>query len=217
MFKRSAVFGGLFVLAACGAADVSSAEPAKTAIERAADIAVYEPMAPFAALAGRAWRGEGTGPDGKPIVDFAYYEMILGGRAFQSTHKIENANYGGRTIFFFDEGAKKYIYHYFTTAGFHTIGEITPTETGFTAIEEVVGHAEFSEVRSEMIIDRDASGAIMRVESSHVRKDGAVSAGDSITYREVEPDSILLFDEADALFGKRTEVKDSHDKYEDKD
>jgi SpoVK/Ycf46/Vps4 family AAA+-type ATPase len=28
--------------------------------------------------------------------------------------------------------------------------------------------------------------------------------------------SILLFDEADALFGKRTEVKDSHDRYSDK-
>ena len=160
MFKRSAVFSGLFVLAACGAAEVSSAEPAKSAAERTKPVAAYEPMAPFKKLAGRAWRGEGTGPDGKPIVDVAYYEMILGGRAFQSTHKIENASYGGRTIFFFDEGAKKYIYHYFTTAGFHTIGEITPMKTGFTAVEDVVGHPEFVEVRSEMIIDRDARGAI---------------------------------------------------------
>jgi hypothetical protein len=30
---------------------------------------------------------------------------------------------------------------------------------------------------------------------------------------EAEEDALLLFDEADALFGKRTEVKDSHDRY----
>jgi SpoVK/Ycf46/Vps4 family AAA+-type ATPase len=30
-----------------------------------------------------------------------------------------------------------------------------------------------------------------------------------------EPDAILFFDEADALLGKRSEVKDSHDRYAD--
>ncbi|GJL92898.1 hypothetical protein [Hyphococcus sp.] len=178
---------------------------------------LYEPMTPFVKLAGRAWRGEGTGPDGKPIVDIALYEFILGGRAFQSTHRIENGAYGGRTIFFYDEGAKKYIYHYFTTAGFHTVGEITPTQTGFAATEEVVGHPEFIEVQSEMIIDRDEAGPILRVESSHVRKDGETSAGDVLVYREIDPKGILLFDEADALFGKRTGIKNSHDKYKDED
>lgn len=29
--------------------------------------------------------------------------------------------------------------------------------------------------------------------------------------------AILLFDEADALFGKRSEVRDSHDRYADPD
>jgi zona occludens toxin (predicted ATPase) len=31
--------------------------------------------------------------------------------------------------------------------------------------------------------------------------------------QEAEEGAVLLFDEADALFGKRTEVKDSHDRY----
>ena len=33
--------------------------------------------------------------------------------------------------------------------------------------------------------------------------------------QEAEKDAILFFDEADALFGKRSEVKDSHDRYAD--
>ena len=31
--------------------------------------------------------------------------------------------------------------------------------------------------------------------------------------QETEEDAILMFDEADALFGKRSDVKDSHDRY----
>jgi len=33
--------------------------------------------------------------------------------------------------------------------------------------------------------------------------------------QEAEEGALLLFDEADALFGQRTEVKDSHDRYAD--
>ncbi len=144
--------------------------------------AAYEPMAPFAKLAGKAWRGEGKGPDGKPVVDIARYEMILGGRAFQSTHKLENNSYGGRTIIFYDEGEEKYIFHYFTTAGFHTTGEIVPTETGFTAVEKVEGHPEFAEVRSKAFY---GDGTI-RIESSHVTHDGEASTGETLTYTQIE-------------------------------
>ena len=119
-----ALCASVLIVAAPAAAAQKPAEKAS-----AETPAAYAPMAPFAKLAGRSWRGEGTGPDGEPIVDIARYEMILGGRAFQSTHKLENADYGGRTIIFYDEGAKKYVFHYFTTAGFHTTGELTLTDT----------------------------------------------------------------------------------------
>jgi len=33
--------------------------------------------------------------------------------------------------------------------------------------------------------------------------------------QEAEEDAILFFDEADTIFGKRSEVKDSHDRYAD--
>ncbi len=48
------------------------------------------------------------------------------------------------------------------------------------------------------------------IDSSHHLK----SHADLLTYfRNNEGHGVLLFDEADALFGKRTAVKDSHDRY----
>jgi SpoVK/Ycf46/Vps4 family AAA+-type ATPase len=40
-----------------------------------------------------------------------------------------------------------------------------------------------------------------------------VNLVDSLTQRGEGGGAILFFDEADALFGKRSEVKDSHDRY----
>lgn len=142
----------------------------------------YEPMAFFEKLDGMTLRGEGVGPDGKPIVDIARYEIILGGRAFQTTHRLEDGSYGGRSIFFYDEGAEQYIYHYFTTAGFHTTGEIEMTETGFTSVERVAGHETIVEVRSEMIFGEDE----VRVSPTYVDKDGAVSTGEERVYRPID-------------------------------
>ena len=142
----------------------------------------YEPMAVFSKLTGKAWRGEGTGPNGQPIVDISRYEMILNGRAFQSTHRLEDGTYGGRTIFFFDEGAKEYVFHYFTVAGFHTTGTIVPRKDGFTAIETVNGHPEFAEVHSDMIVGEGE----LRVVTRHVDHDGEESAGDTLVYKEID-------------------------------
>lgn len=173
----------------------------------------YEPMAVFASLHGKTFRGEGAGPDGAPIVDIAKWQTILGGQAFQSTHRLEGGSYGGRTIFFYDEGAKEYIFHYFTTAGFHTTGTATPTENGFIVVEEVRGHPKFIEVRSDFTI----GDSLMIIASRHKDKDGNVSDGEVMTYHEIEDPGPLFFDEADALFGKRTTVKDAHDRYKDDD
>jgi hypothetical protein len=204
----AAAFVALAMLSGAEAQKPAAPVPAELSAETG-----YEPMKPFAKLAGRAWRGEGTGPDGQPIVDIARYQMILGGRAFQSTHKLEGGTYGGRTIIFFDEGAKNYIFHYFTTAGFHTTGDLTLTDTGFVSVETVEGHDVYAEVRAEAFIgDKE-----MRVASQYVAHDGVVTEGDGRLYREIDDPGPLFFDEADALYGKRTEVKDAHDRYTNED
>ncbi len=120
--------------------------------EPSADRAVYEPMQVFAKLAGQTMRGEWVDDDGETIVDINYGEMILDGRGYQGTHKIQNSSYGGRTIIFYDEGAKEYIYHYFTTGGFHTTGKIEPTEYGYSATEQVNGHPSIQAVSSTLTV-----------------------------------------------------------------
>lgn len=149
----------------------------------------YAPMAPFAPLAGTAWRGEGTAPDGSSVVDYAVYELILGGRALQATHRLEDGSYGGRTIIFYDEGAKEYVFHYFTTAGFHTTGSLELTEEGFDSIEKVNGHPDVAEVRASARI----GDGVITVESETVMKDGAVKEHGGFVYREIA--------ERPALFG----------------
>ena len=186
-------------------------------VEKTKDaLPAYEPMQIFAPLLGKTLRGEGSGPDGDPVVDHMKWELILGGRAVQSTHRVEDTSYGGRTIFFFDESSKKYVYHYFTTAGFHTIGEVTPIANGFTAIEKVIGHAQFDEVHAKMIFDGQLDGEVFLVTTNHIDKQGKASGSNGFVYREVtqdknSTDGVLFFDEADAIFGKRTIVKDAHD------
>ncbi len=148
----------------------------------------YQPMAIFDRFAGRTLRGEGTAPDGAPVVDIARWDFILGGRAFQSTHRLEGGDYGGRTIFFYDEGAEKYVFHYFTTAGFHTTGETAPSENGFRTVEYVHGHPDYAEVHSEVVIKKDENGEdVFRVLTSYVDKDGEASQmKESFVYREID-------------------------------
>ncbi|MEL7490792.1 MAG: hypothetical protein AAGJ73_08730 [Pseudomonadota bacterium] len=149
----------------------------------------YEPMKLFERFAGRAMRGEGTGPDGKPVVNIATWKFIMDGRAVQSDHKLEGGTYGGRTIYFYDEGGEKYIYHYFTNAGFHTMGEVTPTDNGFASVEKVINHPNFSEVRGEMFFDGD----VIRVTSTHVDKEGKLSeTKEGFVYRFIDDPGALF-------------------------
>jgi hypothetical protein len=155
-----------------------------------ADKDAYAPMAAFAPLAGKTFRGEWTEPDGARIVDIAKYQFILNGRALQSTHRLEGKDYGGRTIFFYDEGAERYVFHYFTTAGFHTVGEAVRAPSGFRTEEKVEGHDRIGSVRSIVTIDGDA----MLVDVVYVGKDGSETPGGSRVYRPINDQGRLFPD-----------------------
>jgi len=144
-----------------------------------ADETSYAPMKPFERFAGRVLIGEGTGPDGETFTDIAHWEFILGGKALQSTHRLKGGVYGGRTIFFYDEGAQEYIFHYFTTAGFHTIGTIDITEDGFTSVEKVEGHPDYAEVRADVVYE----GETVAITSTYVDKKGGTKEGQRMVYR----------------------------------
>jgi len=158
------------------AAVMSAAQAGKAAKPAAA----YEPMGIFAPFTGKTLRGEWSDDKGT-YVDIAKYELILNGRALQSTHRIEGGDYGGRTIFFFDERAKNYVYHYFTTAGFHTFGSADFVDGALVTEEKVEGHATIVAVRSRSVF---GAGEIA-IEVVYVGKDGAETAGGRRVYKPV--------------------------------
>ncbi|MBB5518155.1 hypothetical protein [Amphiplicatus metriothermophilus] len=182
--RRRILAAALMGLWTAGAGAAAGGEPSKTAV------AAYEPMAPFAPLAGSAWRGEGAGPDGAPIVDTVVYDFILEGRALQSTHRLADGSYGGRTIIFYDEGAKEYVFHYFTTAGFHTTGTVRLEEDGFEAVETVHGHETIAQVRARATIGEDA----LTVDSLYVDRNGVEKPGRTMTYRRLDARPKLFAD-----------------------
>jgi hypothetical protein len=131
-------------------------------------------MAPFAPFAGRTWKG--TGPDSQ---DIARWEFILAGRALQITHRIVGSDYGGRSIIFYDERARTYVVHYFTTAGFHTLGEMKIGDGVLEVNEDVVGHATITKVRSRSRLE---GGRLMT--AAEYLRNGIWEPGHRFTYEE---------------------------------
>lgn len=140
----------------------------------------YEPMQAFAPFAGKTLRGEWSDANGT-YVDIAKYQIILNGRALQSTHRLEGGDYGGRTIFFFDEGAKKYVYHYFTTAGFHSHGSADFTGGALVTEEKVEGHETIGSVKSRS----EFGDGEIRISVVYVGKDGTETPGGERVYKPV--------------------------------
>ncbi len=177
--KNLAILAGLALLAA--AAPAFAKKPVTEPAAASGASAVYEPMAMFAPFSGKAFRGEWTDEKGERLVDTAKYEIILNGRALQSTHRLERKDYGGRTIFFYDEGAKNYVFHYFTTAGFHTSGVSQFVDGGLVTDEKVEGHATVASVRSKVIFgDKE-----VLIDVVYVGKDGSETPGGHRVYKEI--------------------------------
>lgn len=190
---RKIALAALVALAACSkpGAEAPAAAPVERQTADAATVsAPYEPMSVFAPFSGKTFRGEWEDADGTRIVDIAKYEMILNGRALQSTHRIEGKDYGGRTIFFFDEGAKNYVFHYFTTAGFHTTGLSEFIDGGLVTDERVEGHETIASVRSKVTFGADE----ILVDVVYVGKDGSETPGGSRVYKPINDPGRLFAD-----------------------
>ncbi len=170
----AATFAATFELAAC-----SPPAAAVDAVETA--VPAYQPMAAFAPFSGKTFRGEWADPDGTKVVDIAQYRLILNGRALQSTHRLEGKDYGGRTIFFYDEAAKNYVFHYFTTGGFHTTGAAVFNDGGLVIDEKVEGHEAITSVRSKVTFGDEK----ILVDVVYVGKDGSETPGGSRVYKPV--------------------------------
>lgn len=87
------------------------------------------------------WESEFNIPGGEvSVVDVARWERALNGKAIRIMHSINNGEYGGETLIFWDAKLKQFAFYYFTTADFYTSGRIELLPNGgFYAYEEVSG------------------------------------------------------------------------------
>jgi hypothetical protein len=141
-------------------------------------------------LVGRTWRGELSPPGAaKPVVDVSRFELILNGRAVRSVHSINDGEYGGETLFTWDDEKKSVVYTYVTTAGFYTTGTLQP-EAGALQFHEVV-RGTAGGVREVKSTSRVLPDGRLHVKSRHL-KDGQWLDGHEVRYTE-DPQAVVRF------------------------
>jgi hypothetical protein len=99
-------------------------------------------LAPLAPLAGKTWRGVfPESKPAKPVVDVSRFEVALNGQAVRNLHSINDGEYGGETLFVWDQEKQAIVFYYFTTAGFYTTGTVRAEGAEVVSRETVKGEA----------------------------------------------------------------------------
>ena len=79
--------------------------------------------------------------DKPPVTDVSKWERALNGNALRTLHSINNGEYGGESLIFFDNTKQQIVFYYFTTAEFFTTGTIEIVSGNeFIAYEDVTGN-----------------------------------------------------------------------------
>lgn len=99
---------------------------------------------------GNTWKGTFEVQKGeKPTTDVVQFERILNGKAVRIVHSVNEGQYGGESVVFWDEAKKQVRYYYFTTANFYTEGVLTIEKNKYIGQEDVQGDVNgISKVRS---------------------------------------------------------------------
>lgn len=164
----------------------SLALPATAAEEKK----LHPKLESFRPLLGRTWRGEfkNSTPE-KPMIDVSRWERAMNGQAIRILHSINQGEYGGETLLFWDDEKQSLAYLYVTTAGFQTAGTMTFADGKFTSVEKVRGAAEgVTEVKAVGEIRADGT---MLSKSEYLRN-GKWEPGHEVTYRE-DPKAEVVF------------------------
>ncbi|WP_298124514.1 hypothetical protein [Brevundimonas sp.] len=110
--------------------------------------------APFEHLVGKSWRGTGTVQAG--VEDVQRWDWAVGGHAVRVVHSVNGGAYAGETLIFRDRDSGAYVFHYFTSGGFHSTGVMRPTGPGAFEVEETVhGLDGFPPLRSTIVMGPD--------------------------------------------------------------
>ncbi len=103
---------------------------------------LIEQLGPFQPFLGKTWKGEFKhSTKEKPMFDVSRWERALNGNAVRVLHSVNDGEYGGETIMFWDKAKQSLVFYYFTTAGFYTTGTLTIAGSKFTSHEYVTGNS----------------------------------------------------------------------------
>ena len=149
-----------------------------------------EHLQDLAPYVGKTYQGEFTDKaSGKKSVDVQVWEETLGGKAIRVTHSLNQGEYGGESIIFWDGKLESVSFYYFTTAGFYTHGTMQLEGGVFTAVEKVEGASEgITEVNSSSTLLDDGR---LHVKSKYLQN-GEWVPGHEIFYSEA-PEAELVF------------------------
>ncbi len=156
-----------------------------------AEMPVLDPhLEPLRPLLDKTWKGAfKNSTSDKPMVDVMRWERALNGKGVRVMHSVNDGIYGGETIFMWDETKQVVTYHYFTTGGFMTVGDVSFKEGKVITHEVVTGSAGgVKEVRgtNELL-----PGGAFHVKTEHL-KDGEWQAGREVTYNK-DPSAKVVF------------------------
>ena len=141
-----------------------------------------KPLKPFKPYLGKTWRGKfASSTPEKPLFDVARWERALNGQAVRVLHSINNGEYGGESLIFWDKEKQSLVYYYFTTAGFFTTGTMKFEGNKMIGHEYVKGEAGgTTEVRSIGEITPENK----MTSTAQYLKNGKWEAGHEIVYVE---------------------------------
>lgn len=93
-------------------------------------------LTPLLPLVGRTFRGQ-LGPDG---VDVSRWERAMNGQAVRNLHSVNDGEYCGETIVYYDRKQEAVLSFYFTSAGFYTLARLRFEPNRMLSREEVTGN-----------------------------------------------------------------------------
>jgi hypothetical protein len=151
---------------------------------------LIEQLKPLEPFLGKTFKGElAESTPEKPVIDISGWERALNGKAVRNLHSINNGEYGGETMIYYDKDKDSIIYYYFTTAGFYTHGTMQFDGKTVTSHEFVEGNENgITEVKSIVTINDDGS---LHNKSLYL-KNGEWVQGHEATYVEA-PDAEVIF------------------------
>ncbi|KOO58311.1 hypothetical protein WH43_11190 [Rheinheimera sp. KL1] len=158
----------------------------------AAPPALHPQLEIFRPFLDSHWEGDLTQPGKeKKLIDRSIWSRALNGQAIKTVHSINDGEYGGETMIFWDQKQKKIAYYYFTTAGFYTHGTMTynPDTKSIEALEKVENNAQgITQVRSHSVLEPTG---ILQISSEYLQN-GEWVKGHSATYKQVPKTEVVF-------------------------